>query len=194
MALLNSIGFKQLHWSLAAGLIVAVALGESGAVAKPITSQHAEIRFEAMQMDVPVEGEFKQFSADVDFDPAKPQAGKVSIVIKLASVDTGSYDADNMLKSKGFFDAGNFPEATFVSTSIAPTGAGMFRASGQFTLKGRSFAIVIPFAVSPEGAGLSLKGSVPVSRLAYNVGEGEWTDTGTLADQVLIKFKLYLPR
>lgn len=147
-----------------------------------------------MQMDVPVEGEFKQVSADVDFDPAKPQAGKVSIVIKLASVDTGSADADNMLKSKGFFDAGKFPEATFISTSIASAGANMFRASGKLTLKGRSLALVIPFSASPEGAGLSLKGSVPVSRLAYNVGEGEWTDTGTLADQVLIKFKLFLPR
>jgi len=52
----------------------------------------------------------------------------------------------------------------------------------------------VPFTARGDGGGLWLEGSVPLSRLAYQVGQGEWADTGTLPDPVLIRFKLYLPR
>ena len=31
-------------------------------------------------------------------------------------------------------------------------------------------------------------GAVPIKRLAYNIGEGEWKDTSMVADDVVIKF------
>ena len=178
---------------LAAAMVAMAALGGSSAVAK-LAASRSEIKFVAMQADVPVAGAFKHFSADVDFDPARPAFGKLNIVIDVASVDTGSTDADDMLKTKGFFDAAHFPQATFVSTAIAAEGADKFRASGSFTLKGRSVALAVPFSARPEGNELRFEGSAPVSRLAYKVGEGEWADTGTLADSVQIKFTLYVPR
>ena len=181
-------------YALMAGLVVAGLIGASGAAAKLAASQHAELKFVASQSDVPVAGEFKKFSADVDLDPAKPGAGKVNVVIDVASVDTGSADADAMLKGKDFFDAAHYPQATFTSTTIVANGNGKFRADGRFMMKGRNLALAVPFTVRPEGGKLWFEGSVPVSRLAYKVGEGEWSDTGTLADQVLIKFTLQVPR
>lgn len=187
-------GIRPLLYSVSAILATAVVLSGSSAAAKLAASEQAEIKFVATQEEVPVEGKFTQFSADVDFDLAKPALGKVNVVIDVASVDTGSSDADGLLKSSGFLDAAHFPRATFTSTSIKATDAGKFLASGQFTLKGRSLALVIPFVARPDGAGTWFEGDVPLSRLAYKVGEGEWADTGTLADKVLIRFKLYVPR
>ena len=37
------------------------------------------------------------------------------------------------------------------------------------------------------------EGSIPLSHLAYKVGEVEWADIGTLADQVQIRFKIFVP-
>ena len=154
----------------------------------------SKILFKASQSDVSVDGEFRKFTADVDFDPARPAAGRVNLVVDVGSVSMGSADADALLKGKDFFDVAHFPQATFASQAISTTNAGHFQARGQFTLKGRSTGLTIPFSVRPEGAGLRIEGSVPVSRLAYKVGEGEWADTGTLADQVSIRFNLYVPR
>jgi polyisoprenoid-binding protein YceI len=184
---------RLFQW-LAAVLIVTGLIGGSGVAAKLAAGQRAELKFVASQSDVPVTGEFRKFSADVDFDPTKPTVGSVDIVIDLASVDTGSADADMVLKGKDFFDAAQYPQASFASRSIVANGNGKFRAEGQFTLKGRSHPLVVPFAVRPEGDGLWLEGEVPVSRLAYRIGEGEWSDVGTLADPVMIKFKLFLKR
>ena len=178
----------------AAVLVAAVLAAGPGVVAKLASGSGTELKFVASQADVPVEGRFGRFSADVDFDPTKPDQGRVNIAIDVASVDTGSADANDMLRGREFFDAGHYPQATFVSKAIVAEGGGKFRASGQFTLKGRSLPLAVPFTARGDGGGLWLEGSVPVSRLAYQVGQGEWADTGTLADPVLIRFKLYLPR
>lgn len=185
---------RPLLQALAAALTVAALAGASAAVARPAANQGAELKFVASQSEVPVPGEFKRFSADVTFDPAQLASAKVAIVIDVASVSTGSGDADAMLKSKDFFDAADFPRATFTSTSIAADGSGKFTASGPFELKGLKRPLAVPFTVRPDGDGFWFEGSVPVSRLAYKVGEGEWSDTGTLADRVLIEFKLFVPR
>lgn len=158
-----------------------------------VDNRSSKIQFTAMQSEVAVDGKFQKFVADVDFDLAEPAAAKVDLVIDLASVSTGSSEADELLKSKDFFDAAHFPQASFSARTINATGAGQYQASGLFTLKGRSVPIVVPFSARPEGAGLRIEGRLPISRLAYHVGEGQWADTGTLDDQVQILFSLYLP-
>jgi len=35
-------------------------------------------------------------------------------------------------------------------------------------------------------------GTLPISRLAFKIGEGSWSDTGTVADNVDLKFRLVL--
>lgn len=180
--------------SLAVLAVSTALIGGAAAAATLTAGQRAELKFVATQAEVPVPGTFRQFSVDVDFDPAKPSTGKVGIAIDLSSVDTGSAEADEMLRGKDFFDVARFPRATFSSTAIKAVGPGNFLASGQLTLKGRSLALAVPFVARADGAGLWLEGSVPVSRLAYQVGGGEWADTGTLADPVVVRFKLYVPR
>ena len=157
-------------------------------------NESSKIVFTATQSEVAVDGGFNKFTADVVFDPAKPAAGKVKLVIDLRSVATGSSEADDLLKSGDFFDVAHFPQATFVSTTIGAKDGGHFQAVGQFSLKGRSAGIVVPFTARPEGTGLRIEGGVPVSRLAFHVGEGQWADTGTLADPVQIQFSLYVPK
>jgi len=159
-----------------------------------IDNRSSKIQFTATQSEVAIDGKFQKFVADVNFDPAAPAAGKVDLVIDLASVSTGSSEADELLKGKEFFDAAHFPQASFSARSINTTAPGHFQAPGQFTLKGRSATIVVPFTARTEGAGLRIEGRLPLSRLAYHVGEGQWADTGTVDDQVQILFSLYLPR
>jgi polyisoprenoid-binding protein YceI len=159
-----------------------------------VDDRSSKIQFTAKQSEVAVDGKFLKFVADVDFDPTVPAAGRVDLVIDLASVSTGSTEADELLKGKEFFDVAHFPQASFSAKSINATGANHFQAPGKCTLKGRSTAIIVPFTARTEGVGLRIEGRLQLSRLAYHVGEGLWADTGTLDDQVQILFSLYLPR
>ena len=159
-----------------------------------VDNGNGNILFTATQSDVSVDGEFRKFTADVDFNPAKPDAGKVALAIDMASVTTGSSDADDLLKEPDFFDVKHFPRATFTSRTISPSGTARFQVRGDFSLKGRSAELIMQFTARPEAGGLRIEGSFPISRSAYRVGEGQWADTGTLADQVQIRFSLNVQR
>jgi polyisoprenoid-binding protein YceI len=171
-----------------------LALGSAAAGAAPIDPARSQIKFGFKQMGVAGDGEFHKVSGDITFDPAKPDAGQAKLTIDLAGVDAGSPETNDLLKSKDWFDAAQFPSATFASTSFKASGAGAFQVTGQFTLKGKSAALVVPFTTRSDAAGLWLEGSVPLSRLAYKVGEGDWADVSTVTDSVQIRFKLLVPR
>lgn len=184
---------RPVHWMTSVALALAVTLASPAVDAGRVVIESSRIGFTATQSEVAVDGRFKSFTADVDFNPAKPATGAVKFAVEPASVTTGSSDADELLKGSDFFDVARFPRATFVSKTIGPLGAGTFQAIGQFSLKGHSAEIAIPFTAQPEGGGLRIEGHVPLSRLAFGVGTGQWADTGLLADQVQIRFSLYVP-
>jgi polyisoprenoid-binding protein YceI len=175
----------------ATGLAAAffVASGAWGAVGD---SEDA-LRFIAHQADVPLNGHFRDFKADVSLDPAHPQSGSVRVTIDLASIATaGGADADNMLRSHDFFDVAHFPTATFASSQIAAIGPGKFQANGTLTLKGQSHPLVLNFEAQTDPGGTWYRGKAPLLRLAYGVGLGEWSDTSTLDDEVQLDFAVHV--
>ena len=94
---------------------------------------------------------------------------------------------------KDWLDAKKFPKATFVSSSVRTLGGGRYEARGPLTIKGTSQEVVVPLTVS-EAAGMrTVDGQFPLKRLKYKIGEGPWSDTDTVADEVLVRFRFTLP-
>jgi len=77
-----------------------------------------------------------------------------------------------------------------VSTSIKPAGAGKLNVTGKLTIKGKTADVSFPLTVKPEGGKQVFEGQLPIRRLAFNIGEGEWKDTSMVADEVVIKFRV----
>lgn len=142
------------------------------------------------QMGVPVEGKLRRFSAQVSFDPARPADGRASIEIDIASFDLGDADFNRETAKKEWFDAAKHPKATFVTSAIKPAGAGKFEAAGKLTIKGIARDVVAPVSFKAEGGQQVFEGVLPIRRLAFNIGEGEWKDTSTVADEVQIRFRI----
>src|SRR5882757_7236576 len=142
------------------------------------------------QMNVPVEGKFKKFTAQLDFDPAKPAAGSANLTIDTGSYDLGDDSYNKQATDKDWFDTAHFPTATFTSTAIAPAGGTKFNVSGKLTIKGKSQNVTVPVTVTSQGATQTFDGSLPIKRTQFDVGSGEWKDTSVVADEVVIKFHL----
>ena len=140
------------------------------------------------QLNVPVEARFKKFFAQIDFDPAKPSAAKAVVDIDIASFDLGDPDYNKEVLKKEWFNAVQFPKATFASSSIKPLGAGKFTVTGKLSIKGKSADVSFPLTVKSESGRQVFDGALPIKRLMFNIGEGEWKDTGVVADEVTIKF------
>lgn len=140
------------------------------------------------QMSVPVEAKFKKFTAAIDYDAAKPDASKATVEVETASLDLGEADMNKEVAKKEWFNAAQFPKATFVSSAIKSAGPGKLTVTGKLTIKGKAADVTFPLTVKADGGKQVFEGALPIKRLAYNIGEGEWKDTGMVADDVTIKF------
>jgi polyisoprenoid-binding protein YceI len=155
-----------------------------------IDPARSEVTFVARQMGVPAEGRFGRFSAQVTFDPARLAAARAQIEIELASIDTGVTEVDTEVQRRAWFDTAQFPTARFVSSAVKPLGAGRYEVTGKLTIKGRTRDIAAPFTVTPLNGATVFAGTFTLKRLEYGIGEGVWSDTETVADEVQIRFKL----
>jgi polyisoprenoid-binding protein YceI len=151
---------------------------------------HSSVSAVFKQMNVPVESNFKRFSAQIDYDPAHPEKATARVDIDTASFDMGQADYNKEIAKKEWFNSAQFPKATFVSSSIRPAGAGKLNVTGKLTIKGKTADVGFPLSVKPEGGKQVFEGQLPIKRLAFNVGEGEWQDTSMVADEVVIKFRV----
>jgi polyisoprenoid-binding protein YceI len=142
------------------------------------------------QMNVPVEGKFKKFNAQIDYDAAKPEASKANVEIEVASFDLGDPDFNKEVAKKDWFNTTQFPKATFVSSAIKSGAGGKLDVTGKLTIKGKTADVNFPITVKKEGAAQVFEGALPIKRLTYNIGEGEWKDTSMVADEVVIKFRV----
>jgi polyisoprenoid-binding protein YceI len=153
----------------------------------PATSSVAAV---FTQMGVPVDAKFKQFDAQIDFDPANPAAAKAQVVVDVASFDIGDPEYNKEVLKPEWFKASQFPKATFVSTTIKSIAADKLQCAGQLTIKGKTQAVNVVLNVKRQGNGRVFEGSLPIKRLDFNIGEGEWKSTDMLANEVMIKFKI----
>ena len=170
----------------------AIAGGVHAVELNQVAAGKSQITFSARQMGVPVDGGFRKFDAQISIDPARPENGKARMDVDLASIDAGSSEATAEVKKKDWLDIAAFPKASFVASSVKPLGAGRYEARGLLSVKGVSRNIVVPFSIRSEGPGSWLEGGFALPRLQFKIGEGTWGDTSTVADEIQVKFKLFL--
>jgi polyisoprenoid-binding protein YceI len=185
---------RQILALAAFGLALATAAPTAFAQSpRKIDTAKSQIRFVTRQMNVPVEGAFRKFDATVAFDPAKPEATKAEFEVDLGSIDLGNADGDTEAKRKLWLNIDAFPKARFVARSVKQTGPGKYLAEGDLTIKGTTQKIAVPLTMTEAAGARVVEGQFPIKRLQYKIGEGQWSDTDTVADEVLVRFRFTLP-
>lgn len=184
---------RLVHTASVAALAAGAAFGASFAAnANAAAAAAAKNSVTAVfkQMNVPVEGRFNRFNADVHFDPANVAAATAKIDVEVASFDVGAPEYNSEVAGDEWFDAAHFPHATFVSTRIQPAANGAYSVAGKLTIRGKTADVVVPVQYHKDGANQVFDGALPIKRLVYGVGTGEWKDTSIVADDVQIKFHI----
>ncbi|MDQ0014667.1 polyisoprenoid-binding protein YceI [Variovorax boronicumulans] len=174
-------------------LTLAAAMPAAAEPGARLVADKSQIAFVSKQMGVPMEGTFRKFDAQIAFDPKKPEGGSVALQIATAGAGFGVPMSDAELPKAPWFDAEKFPQATFQSSAIKALGDGRFEVAGKLTIKGTSRQITVPFTIAPAGGNYAVaSGYFTIQRLDYKVGDGEWTDTSVVGNDVQVRFKLTL--
>jgi len=99
-----------------------------------IDTVHSTVGFSVRHLMVSkVRGTFNDFTGAITV--AEDGTAAVTAEIQVASIDTKNTDRDAHIKSADFFDAEQYPTATFTSTAVRAKGDD-YVVEGQFTLHG----------------------------------------------------------
>jgi len=153
----------------------------------------SQLAFVAKQAGADFEGKFEKFTADIKFDPKDLAASRFDVVIDTASVNTRDSDRDSTIRSADLFAVKQFPTARYVAEKFTATGKG-YMAAGKLTLRDVTKDVPVEFTFEENSAGAWLKGTATIKRLDFGVGQGDWKDTETVANEVKVKFALLLKK
>ena len=173
--------------------VLGIAFVTSTAFAAPLKLDrtHSKVGFTAETLLFDVDGEFGEYTMEVEGDPAKPETAKVKVTIDVTSIDTQNQKRDDHLKSPDFFDAKAHPTITFASTSIKKKGNQLI-VKGNLKMHGKTKQVTIPFKVAKgkNGAGVdttTYKGKLTIDRNAFGIGSDSIAAKISLEDEVDLK-------
>ena len=168
----------RLSHVLVAGLI-ALAPVTASAAPYVLDKSHAHVTFQVGHLGFSsVHGQFREFDAEIDFDPGNIEATRVNFTINTASVDTFWEARDKHLRSKDFFNSSKFPTMTFVTTGGVPTGSDSADITGELTIRDVTQPVTLqarlnklgpsPFNPAQEIAGFTVTGEI--DRTKFGMG------------------------
>jgi polyisoprenoid-binding protein YceI len=138
--------FKRL---ILASLLSFATLSAQAAEPYTIDPKHTQVEFTWSHFGYShITGRFDQVEGEFLFDAADPTKSTISVTIPIASLSTGVADLDTHLKSDDFFDAAQFPTATFRSTSVTAAGEGRLAVAGDLTIHGVTRPVVLAVTIN----------------------------------------------
>jgi len=185
-----------------------VALGASAATASAavflpwnVDAAHTEVNFKVRHFFTPVNGTFRDFDIQLDYDPENPGQSSVTAEIQVASVDTRNDRRDDHLRSADWFDAERWPTITFESTSVRADGPNRLIATGDLTLKDVTRQVELPIEIlgvkdiPPEMQEMlggaeqvaSFQADLRIDRGDFRVGTGQWAEDVVVGKDVDIE-------
>jgi polyisoprenoid-binding protein YceI len=135
-------------------------------------------------------GRFARWDAAIHFDPKDLAHSDVTATIDVTSAATGNGDRDAELPDQDWFWTSHFPRASYVAKSFQPAGPGRYVAVGVLTIRGVAKPLTLPFALTINGAAAHMTGAAGLNRLAFGVGQGEWSATDTVPANVTVNIDL----
>jgi len=150
---------------LAALLVLAAFVTGASAQAATwvIDENHSSVTFHVRHFFTKVPGGFLQFAGTVDYDPAKPEAGSVTVTIDAASISTRNERRDNHLRSADFFDVETFSTLVFESTKVVKGEGNALTVEGNLTMHGVTKPVTLAAAYlgsNERTAGFEATGTV----------------------------------
>jgi cytochrome b561/polyisoprenoid-binding protein YceI len=152
------------------------------------------LNFATSWSGTPIKGRFDRWRAGIVFSPEALDKSKVTVIVDLASVNTGDAQRDQTLPSADWFDTAAQPQAEFRADRFEKTGAGRYVAHGALKLKGVTRPLDLPFRLTIDGDRAEMSGTASLDRTAYKVGQGDFADTGQIPAKVQVRVQLHAVR
>jgi polyisoprenoid-binding protein YceI len=139
-------------------------------------------------------GQFRLFTPQFRFDPANLAHSVFEVGVDMQSVDTGDKERDEILLSDDMFAVKQWPQAHFKTLKIERRAENEYLAEAELTIRDQTRRIPFPFrlVVATEGENpvFHLQSELSINRLDFGVGQGEWSETTWVPNEVKIRVEV----
>ena len=171
----------------AAGLLFAAP---AAATSWTVDGDTSRLGFAGTQVGSAFEGAFTRFDAEILFDPDDLENAAVTVVIDVASFDSGSAERDDTAMGSEWFDAETFPEARFEASAFTAAGEGAFEVTAALTIRDVTQTVVMPFSLIIDGDTARMSGELPLDRRDFDLGTGQWAGADLVGHDVTVTVDL----
>ena len=163
---------------------------------------HSSISFRVRHMMfAKVRGHFTKWQGALEATEGQFGAATTTVTIDAASIDTGTPDRDNHLRSADFLDVANFPVIAFTSTGVKADGDAL-TISGELTIRGVTKAVTLKgestgAGVDPWGnARLGFAAHTKLSRKEFGLVWNQLLETGgaVVGDEIDVELEVEVMR
>jgi polyisoprenoid-binding protein YceI len=161
----------------------------ANATAYPFTQEGSKVSFVGAKVTGKHDGGFNTFGGIIEVVDGDATKSRVRASINMDSVWSDSEKLTGHLKSPDFFGVEQFPEASFVSTSIAKKDD-KFEVTGNLTLHGVTKGITFPAAITVSADEVVVAADFAINRKDFGIVYAGKADD-LIADNVALKLDLH---
>lgn len=151
-----------------------------------IDARQSRIGFSTRWAGEAVNGNFRQWSGDIKFDPANLAASKAIITIQTGSALTGMKEPDDNIGGSDWLDTRRFPAARYETTAIRALGGNRYVADGLLTIKGVAYRLALPFTLTIAGNVATMTGQATLDRMTLKLGLESDASASWVARETLV--------
>lgn len=170
------------------GIWLLLLASPSAASCWQVVPANSQLEFVAGQAGGTLRGSFADYSARLCLGDSGDNS-TITASVNLASVQTSLPELDQALRGPDFFDVGRWPQGRFFGDRVRRMDREHdYAATGALRLRDVTKTLTVPFTFIPAADGQSarLTSDFDLSRLAFRIGQGQWSDTRWLDDKVKI--------
>ena len=140
-----------------------------------------------------VKGKFNSIEGFVELDLTKKENNKAVFAVQINDIDMNYIKYKDLLLSKIFFDAENFPKAVVDTKKFLYVNDTEIELEIELSIKGRNAMVPLKVYVSRLAEELvQIQTKMIFSRTAFNIGIEKWQNTSILKDKVQLQTNLFL--
>ena len=140
-----------------------------------------------------VKGQFNSIEGLVELDETEKNNNKAIFSVQINDIDMNYIKYKDLLLSKIFFDAENFPKAVVDTKKFSYVNDTEIELEIELSIKGRNAMVPLKVYVSRLAEELvQIQTEMIFSRTAFNIGIEKWQNTSILKDKVKLQTNLFL--
>jgi cytochrome b561 len=159
--------------ALRAVVVGALCFGPHAATAAEwiVNAGESRIAFSGVHVGRAFAGSFRNWMADIEFDPDDLAASKATVRVDLSSATTGDATYDKTLPTADWLDTARSATARFETISFRNIAPGRYEADGTLELRGAKLPVTLVFDLRIDGDTAWISGRASLKRLDFGIGK-----------------------